>query len=179
MNSLGIAFLLLVASLAIACGSDSKEPPPPSAVLGVTVEAPTPTSVPPTPIPTPTPVPLVACQLTPAGVFSDDEVKIVKPAAAVPANLAALSGVWEGKWNGAVPSTLIFQTVNATQPEGFYAFNNVRSGNQVFLPQPDGTFKSPSQEFTWVLVGDTLRGTLLRAGTTSTIAMTRCDIAPR
>lgn len=68
-------------------------------------------------------------------------VHVSAPAAGVPGNVTAFSGIWGGTWNGVLPALLVVERVDADgNAEGYYIWGDapkwqVRSGSVKFRTQ--------------------------------------------
>jgi len=66
-----------------------------------------------------------------ASVPSPSDVNIVRPSPSVPHRIAALSGVWEGLWDGQLPSRLTVERISGSSAQVIYAYG---VGGQIQRP---------------------------------------------
>lgn len=109
------------------------------------------------------------CQNLPKNITVD----IKQPSATIPASLAAYSGIWQGKWGGKIPSTLIVNEITPFSVYTIYIFNGV-SQEYSFKVNSEGFISPPL--FWRMSKDDTLIGVYKRDASSSAsfIEMKRC-----
>lgn len=136
----------------------------------------------------PVPLPYPACSMDvdmpPGGV------NITAPSQDLDPKLAALSGIWEGKWNDSdnAPSLVVVENINATKAYLVYSvtLKYTNSETRQWARSQDGAKVLPDGGFQWgtgitfsFKIGNdlkTLNGERVEGQLISKIAMTRCSL---
>jgi hypothetical protein len=126
--------------------------------------------------------PAAPCQLVNVPLPAD--VRVMPPAAALDPKVVALSGSWEGQWDGSRPARLVVESVDATKAVVAYGIVAADAARHDATIEPDGALRFEASgvvlRFALAKDGRTLDGVHMVDGVPDgTVRMTRCAFAAK